>query len=86
MRIQQRDDHEKRLVLRGSITQILDGTLGARFRRALRVHEAAVVVEDPAAFLRDGLVGACVCGSQRVNPYLLTSSGTQVIPLAGLLQ
>jgi len=25
-------------------------------------------------------------GSQRVNPYLLTSSGTQVIPLAGLLQ
>ena len=62
MRVDQRDDHEERLLLGGDRAEVLEDALVARLGRALGVHEAAVVVGDPSPLLGDVLVGARVLG------------------------
>ena len=62
MRVDQRDDHEERLLGRGRGGDELERTLLAGTLVAHRRHEAPVVVGDAPAHLGEALIGAGVVG------------------------
>ncbi len=75
VRIDQRDDEEEGLLVRGGRAQVIERPLGTRHRGPLGVHEAAVVVGDPAGLLGDVLVGAGIRWVPALEPVLVDVGG-----------